>query len=160
MTTWGTFGLIVCAFIVTPIVVLLRSRLRASAVLWYISFPVLAVCNHLGWTLGPVIFSAMAGYSLKMPTLRWHAHFFVFDLGFALIVTTMLFFAKRRQEREAAKQSDRIHKAMQNITADGVIEGPKGPYAAHKPWNVGTAPRTPHGTKGRDGHGPYGIPMP
>jgi cytochrome c biogenesis protein CcdA len=159
MTTWGSFGLIVCAFIVTPIVVLLRSRLRAGAV-WYIGFPILGVSNHLGWTLGPFLFSAMAGWSLDLPTLRAHAYLLVFDMGFALVVTTMLFFAKRRQEREAAEQSDRIHKAIQNITADGVIEGPKGPYAPHRPWNVGTSARTPHGTKGRDGHGPYGIPMP
>jgi hypothetical protein len=149
MTTWGTFGLMVCAFIVTPIVVLLRSRLRAGT-MWYIGFPVLAVCSHLGWTLGPALFSAMAGWSLNLPTFRGHARLLVLDLAFSLIATTLLFFAKRRQEREAAEQKDRIQKAIQNITADGVVEGPKGPYVAHRPWNVGTAPRTPHGTKGRD----------
>ena len=50
--------------------------------------------------------------------------------------------------------------AIEKITADGVVEGPRGPRPPHKKWNVGTEPGTPHETKGPDAHGPYGLPMP
>jgi hypothetical protein len=158
MTTWGTFGLIVCAFIIPPIILLNRSSI-ASRRVWIIAIPVVAVTTYLGIFLGPVIFTGMLGHP-EWPSASSHRIMLGCSLVFSLWMAATLFVVKRRNEKDEAKRKQGIQEAIEKITADGVVEGPKGPRPPHKKWNVGTGAGTPHETKGRDGHGPYGIPMP
>jgi hypothetical protein len=158
MTTWGGFGLIVCAFIIPPIVLLHRSSL-ASRRVWIVAIPVVTVSTYLGVFLGPVIFTAMLG-NPEWPLAAGHRIMLVTSFAFSLLMAATLFVVKRHSENEEAKRKKSIQEAIKKITADGVVEGPKGPYVPHKQWNVGTEPGTSHETKGKDGHGPYGNPMP
>ena len=58
-------------------------------------------------------------------------------------VAAICYRMRRKQERETTKRQEIIESAIAKITADGVIEGPKGPYVPLKKWNVGT----PHATE-------------
>lgn len=158
MTTWGGFALIVCAFIIPPIVLLNRSSIPSRRV-WIVAIPVVAVTTYLGIFLGPVIFTGMLGRP-EWPSASGHRIMLLCSLAFSLWMAATLFVVKRRGEKEEAHRKQSIQQAIEKITADGVVEGPKGPRVPHRKWNVGTEPGTPHETKGRDGHGPYGIPMP
>ena len=158
MTTWGGFALIVCAFIIPPIVLLHRSSVQSRRV-WTIAVPVVAVSTYLGVFLGPVIFSGMLGHP-EWPSAAGHRIMLITSFCFSLLMAATLFVVKRQNERDETKRKQGIRQAIAKITADGVVEGPKGPYVPHQKWNAGTEPSTPHETKGKDGHGPYGIPMP
>jgi hypothetical protein len=158
MTTWGGFGLIVCAFIIPPIVLLHRSAIPSLRV-WIVAIPVVTVSTYLGIFLGPVIFTGMCG-RFEWPCAASHRVMLTGSFVFSLWIAVILSVAKRRSEREETKRKQNIQKAIEKITADGVVEGPKGPYVPHEQWGSGTEPGTPHETKGKDGHGPYGIPMP
>ena len=60
MTTWGGFALIVCAFIIPPIVFLHRGSISSRRI-WIAAIPVVTVATYLGLFLGPVIFTGMLG---------------------------------------------------------------------------------------------------
>lgn len=65
---------------------------------------------------------------------------------FALIASWMVSrvikdILQKRRAKEDLKE--RVHDAIEKITADGKVEGPKGPYVRHKPWRVGTPHKTP-----------------
>ena len=81
-------------------------------------------------------------------------------LFFAAVVTAAVWFAKRRDEREERDRKRAIKAAVARITADGKVEGPKGPYVPHRRWNVGLGATTPHETKPDVHGGPYGNPVP
>jgi hypothetical protein len=159
MTTWGGFGLLVCAFIITPIVLLRRSRLQAGA-MWYIGFPVIAVAHHCGWTLGPMIFLAIGGGLVDIPSGQTHLWLLLPDMLVALVVSSILFCAKRRDVAEEARRRENIHKAIDKIMADGVVEGPGDDYVPHVSWNAGLGSGTPSGTHPPERNGPYGMPKP
>ena len=160
MTTLGGLALIMCAFIVPPIVLLNRSSIP-SRWIWLPAIPCITVGTYLGIMLGPRIFSGMfSHYRTEWPSLYMHGVMLLCGFGFALIMSMTLVLVKRQQEAERLERSEKIHKAMDDILADGVVEGPKGPRVPHKQWNVGTEARTPHETKGRSGNGPYGSLMP
>jgi hypothetical protein len=160
MYTLGGLALIMCAFIVPPIVLLNRSSIR-SRWIWLPAIPCITIGTYLGIMLGPIMFSGMSRYSrIEWPSLHWHGVMLLCGFGFALLMSVTLVLVKRRQETERLEGSEKIHKAIDNILADGVVEGPKGPRVPHKKWNVGTEARTPHETKGRSGSGPYGGPRP
>lgn len=159
MTTAGGLALLICAFIVPPIVLIHRSRISPRRV-WLIGLPVMIVANHLGWTVGPVLFSFASFGEADVVSPLGHLYMLLFDASVAAIVTTLLFLAKRRQVRSEAERRAGIREAVEKITADGVVEGPRGPYVAHKPWAAGARAGTPHETKPKDGRGPYSTPMP
>ncbi len=158
MTTWGMFGLIVCSFIIPPIVLLNRSAIPSCRV-WIIAIPVVAVTTYLGIFLGPVIFTMMIGHP-EWPSASAHLIMLGCSIVFALCMAATLFVVKRQRENDEAKRKQGIQMAIDKITADGVIEGPKGPRPPHRKWNVGTGVGTPHETRGPGGRGPYGLPMP
>lgn len=58
-------------------------------------------------------------------------------------ITGICYLKRRKQDRDAKERHDKIEDAIARITEDGVVEGPKGPYAPHKRWSTGT----PHDTK-------------
>ncbi len=157
MTTWGGFALIVCAFIVPPIVVLNRSTISSSWI-WLISIPVVTVTTYLGVCLGPVIFDSMLGIP-SWPSLASHLLMILVSFIFSILIAVTLFVVKRKSEQDDVERKRRIHKAIDKIMEDGVITAPKGEYVPHGVWGAGTDPGTPHETK-EDGHGPYGLPMP
>jgi len=68
-----------------------------------------------------------------------------------------LFVVKRKSERGEVKLKQKIRQAIEKITADGVVEGPKGPRPAHRKWNVGIGSVKPRTTKGPDAYGPSGL---
>jgi len=158
MTTWGMFGMLVGIFIVTPIVLLNRSRMSMRK-LCLLGLPAIFVGNHLGWTLGPMIFGLMADGCLELPPPGWHAGLLYLDIPVAAIATGLLMLARRRRDRDAAEHKNKIKRAVERILADGVVHGPKGPYVPHKRWNAGLEIKTPRKTKGPGGRGPYGTPM-
>jgi phosphate/sulfate permease len=158
MTTAGGFALIVFAFIIPPIVLLLRSSIPSRRV-WIITFPVVTVSTYLGIFLGPVIFESML-WKPHWPSASGHLIMLVCSAVFALWMAATLFVVKRKSEREEVKRRQKIQQAIEKITVDGVVEGPKGPRAAHRQWDVGTGRGTPRETKGPDARGPYGHPAP
>ena len=81
---------------------------------------------------------------------------YTFMLIFAVILAPIFpFILRRRRKREQAELHDKIEKAKADILADGVVEGPKGPYVPHESWGVGSTGRTPTGgpPQGRAYHG-------
>ena len=67
-----------------------------------------------------------------------------FMLGFAVFLLPIFpFILRRRKRRAQAELKARNDKAREQILADGVVTGPKGPYVKHHPWNVGTPAGTP-----------------
>ena len=71
-------------------------------------------------------------------------------LGFmVLFALTLLPFypliLRCRRKRAQKKAHEKVAKARAGILEDGVVEGPKGPYVPHKPWNVGGTGKTPNG---------------
>jgi len=54
----------------------------------------------------------------------------VFLLIFPLIL-------RRRKRRAQQELHEKVEKAKADITEDGKIEGPKGPYVPHRRWNAG-----------------------
>ena len=59
------------------------------------------------------------------------------------------------RRRAARKLSAKVRKAIKDITADGVVEGPKGPYVSHRRFKT-SKPRS--NTRAPGGCGPYGLP--
>lgn len=51
-----------------------------------------------------------------------------------------------RRKREALELEQRVHDAIDDITADGKVEGPRGPYVPHESWGTGAEAKTPHET--------------
>jgi len=149
--------MIVCAFIVTPLVVIRRSRLSPAKV-WPVSLPVLFACHLAGWILGPALFMALLG-DIRLPELHaddWKV-LCVSGLIYSLVGTAIVYGVKCRDRRKKREHSARVQQAIARIKADGVVEGPKGPYVPHRPWSRG---RT--GTPATTGeyHGQcYGMPM-
>jgi len=47
-----------------------------------------------------------------------------------------------KRKRDRLECQKKVQEARDKILADGIIEGPKGPYVPHKKWDVGT----PHET--------------
>ena len=158
MTTAGGFALIIFAFIIPPIVLLLRSSIPARHV-WMIAMPVVTVSTYLGIFLGPVIFDSML-WKPTWPSAGAHGIMLACSFVFSLWMAATLFVVKRKSEREEVKRKQKIEQAIEKITADGVVEGPKGPRAAHRQWDVGAGRGTPRETKGPDARGPYGHPAP
>ena len=71
-------------------------------------------------------------------------------VAIALIALSLPFIAirsifVRRREREASRS--RAQQAQEKILADGIVEGPKGPYVKHRRWGA----RTPSETEGAIG---------
>ena len=157
MTTWGMFGFLVFMFIVPPIVLLNRSRISRRK-LCIMGVPLIALGFYLGVTVGPMIFGLMHG-RIDLPDKEWHAPTLLGGIVFALIVTVLLLLARRERDKSEAERKRKIQQARESILADGVVEGPKGPYVRHKPWNIGYDTRTPRETKPPGGHGPYGSTM-
>ena len=60
--------------------------------------------------------------------------------GMILAIVT-LYTIKTLRDRARAYQETRkrVQQAIDNITEDGIVEGPKGPYVPHHKWNVGAA---------------------
>jgi len=158
MTTWGGFAIIVCSFVITPIVLLRRSSI-SSRWIWVAAIPVATGAKYLGLFLGPVIFTAMLG-NPEWPSVAGHRIMLVTSFIFSLPMAVVLFLVKRRDEKGEALRRQNIRNAIRKIGAGGVVVRPGGPYVPHRKWNVGTAPGTPHATIARCGHGPYGLPMP
>jgi hypothetical protein len=158
MTTWGTFSILVCIFIMPPIVLLNHSKLSFRK-LCLIGFPSILVANHLGWTFGPMIFRLMETGAIEFPVAQSQYILVLCDVAVAIIVTGILVAAKQRREKNEVERRHTIQEARVKILADGVVHGPKGPYVPHKSWNVGIDPHTSGETKGPEGHGPYGLPM-
>jgi hypothetical protein len=158
MTTWGGFGIIVCTFIITPIVLLHRSSIPSRWV-WVAAIPAVTVGTYLGIFLGPVIFTSMLG-CVEWPSGTGHCAMLVAGFLFSIPVAAILFLAKRRNEKCEAQRRRSIRQAMRRIAAGGLEKQPRGPYVPHRKWHVGTAPGTPHATRGRRASGPYGLPMP
>jgi hypothetical protein len=158
MTTLGGLALIMCAFIVPPIVLLHRSRIT-SRWIWLPALPTVALGMYLGLFLGPVLFEWMLRPP-HWPSAAEHRVMLVVSFGFALLMSLTLLVVKRRDEKNEIQRKAKIQKAIHNIVADGVVEGPKGPYVPHEKWAVGTDITTPRETKAREPHGPYGTPMP
>ena len=69
-----------------------------------------------------------------------------------LLLPIMPFIHRKRRMREQVELHKRIQEATAKILEDGKIEGPKGPYAQHVLWDVGTEAGTP-----RDGPPPYKL---
>ncbi len=138
MTTWGGFGLIICFFIVTPIVILHRSSIpwRRMPMLAY---PVVALGTYLGLTLGPIIFNLMLeGFSL--PPIASQPAIIVSSFGFSALMSTALTLAKRDMEKQRLARSEDIQSTIARLKAKGTIHAPKGPYK-HKNWRQ---PSTDH----------------
>jgi hypothetical protein len=67
-----------------------------------------------------------------------------FMLAFALLLLPIFpFILRRRKRRDQAALKARNDKARAAILEDGIVEGPKGPYVKHKPWNIGIPSGTP-----------------
>ena len=66
----------------------------------------------------------------------------------------------RHKRHEAERLRKKVEKAKDDILADGIIEGPKGPYVAHKPWRKGSGTVTPKQTGNRSKPGYHGTPWP
>ena len=69
-------------------------------------------------------------------------------LGFMIVFAILLlpimpFIHRKRRMREQVELHKRIQEATAKILEDGKIEGPKGPYVKHVPWDVGTEAGTP-----------------
>ena len=74
-----------------------------------------------------------------------------------LIVLLVSAFLRAKDRRKEENIHDKVARAVKNITADGKVEGPKGPYVPHKPWSgVGHAPLSDHETKPPSQGGYYG----
>lgn len=58
----------------------------------------------------------------------------------------------RDRARTYEETHRRVQEAIDNITEDGIVEGPKGPYVPHRKWNVGVT----RGTTGTGMPGYYG----
>ncbi len=72
----------------------------------------------------------------------------VWMLGFMIITAVLLLpvillIHRKRRMREQVELHKKIQEAMAKILEDGKIEGPKGPYVQHIPWDVGTEVGTP-----------------
>ncbi|MBL7114542.1 MAG: hypothetical protein ISS35_02150 [Kiritimatiellae bacterium] len=79
-----------------------------------------------------------------------------FMLGFSVFLLPIFpFILRRRKRRAQAELKARNDKAREAILEDGIVEGPKGPYVKHHPWNVGTPSGTPRDgpPKARTYHG-------
>ena len=155
MTTWGGFALIIFAFIIPPIIMLHRSSVPSRRV-WVIAIPVVTVSTYLGIFLGPVIFESML-WRPHWPSADAHWIMLACSFVFSLWMAVTLFVVKRKSERGEVKRKQKIRQAIEKITADGVVEGPKGPRPAHRKWNVGIGSGTPRATKGPDAYGPSGL---
>ncbi|MBM4148522.1 MAG: hypothetical protein FJ224_05715 [Lentisphaerae bacterium] len=71
----------------------------------------------------------------------------IFMVASALVVIAVFpFILRKRRQRARREIEERVRSAMDKILADGRVEGPKGPYVRHIPWNAGTDASTPmHG---------------
>ena len=126
-----------------------------------IAIPIVTVGNYLGVVLGPVIFSMMGPRGpIDWPSIAIHKVILRGSFLSALLISAARFLAKHKREKDAAQRTARIHDAMDHMTAAGIAAGLKTPRAPHRKWDTGTGTSEPHKTKGRDGHGPYGTPMP
>ena len=83
-----------------------------------------------------------------------------FAICTVILVPIFPFILRRRKRRAQRELHEKVEKAKSDILADGVVEGPKGPYVPHKSWNVGTRaghePLTDGSTKPPDHKGYYG----
>jgi hypothetical protein len=154
MTTLGGFAMLVCVFIMPPIIFINRSEIDGIK-LWLIAPPVIALSYYIGWVIGVAAFEC--GFNSE---LDFHATIATQGIVSAPIVTLLIFISKRKRRREAEAKHRKIQHAIEKIKDHGGVHGPKGPYVHHTPWNVGTEPRTPRETKGPRSQGPYGAPMP
>lgn len=68
----------------------------------------------------------------------------IWMLGCAVLFAAIFpFILRHRRRREQRELHEKIEKAREDILADGVVSGPKGPRVPHKPWGVGMTGRTP-----------------
>lgn len=189
MTTIGGYVLVICLFLVTPIVVVRRWSRLSSSRTWTYGPAIFAVGYLSAWTLGfPLFWLAFQPFlvtlrdmpapwppflavtfwwlSLRFEQLALSSQVarFCFLLPdtiiFALAVTAWVSWRKRGDEREEKARKTKIATAVEQITADDKVEGPKGPYVPHRKWNAGRGVRTPHETKPDVHGGPYGNPIP
>jgi hypothetical protein len=92
--------------------------------------------------------------SARDPTAsRWVLVWMLICLPVFMVIVPIVHYFKRRRDRRDLH--DRIEKAKADILADGVVEGPKGPYVPHESWGVGTEVGTPRSgpPRGRSYHG-------
>ena len=66
----------------------------------------------------------------------------------------------RRRKRESKALTGKIKHAIEEITKDGIVEGPKGPRVPHKKWSGGLGRGTPNATTGAKHAGYHGTPLP
>jgi len=67
-----------------------------------------------------------------------------FMILFALVLLPFYpWILRRRRKRAQEKAHEEVEKARAEILEDGKVEGPKGPYVPHKPWDVGGTGKTP-----------------
>jgi hypothetical protein len=146
--------MLVCIFIMPPVVLLNRSNLP-ERLIWLIGIPAIAIGHYLGWLVGIVSFGfedARSG--------AFHATLAISSVLVAPLITLVISLARAKRRRAIEAKREEIRRAIDRIMEDGVVSGPKGRYVPHRPIDVGIDPRTPSATKGPGGHGPYGIPMP
>jgi hypothetical protein len=62
--------------------------------------------------------------------------------GFGCMWLTLRYIKKIRLKRKAKQFKDKMEQAIEKITEDGVVEGPKGKYVPHKKWDK-TSYKTP-----------------
>lgn len=146
--------MLVCIFIMLPVVWLNRSNLP-ERLIWLMGIPAIAIGHYLGWLVGVVSFGFENANSGTL-----HATLAISSVLVAPLITLFISLARAKRRREIEAKREEIHRAIDKIMEDGIISGPKGPYVPHRPMDVGTDPHTPRETKGPGGHGPYGIPMP
>lgn len=83
-----------------------------------------------------------------------------FAICTAILLPVFPFILRWRKRHAQRELHDKVEKAKSDILADGVVEGPKGPYVPHKSWNVGSRagqePLTDGSTKPPEHKGYYG----
>lgn len=112
--------------------------------------------------LGPFFISALPLVVFVSTTFIAHLGrlcFLLYMLNsvlWSIFVVGICYLVKRRRERINDEQRDKIEAAIQKITEDGIVKGPKGSYSSHKKWSVGT----PHDTEPPEAKAYNGGPWP
>ena len=154
-----------CAFVVPALI--LRSRMRPWKV-WtrglgwictshfVVSFLVLMtvppdLLGTMGYChpifLGPFLIVSLPCIAFLPPTIFRSLNPLVvllLVLGnsvlWSLPVAGLCFLRRRKQEREERERKRTVEAAIEKITEDGVVEGPRSPYVPHKKWRKRNTP--------------------
>jgi len=128
--TWGLAAIWAGHLLVSVNILGAPPYLMALTELWHPIFigPLLVV------TLPLIAFLPESVLVLATPPIAWLLLLLNSAL-WAIPVAGLCVLRKRKLEREEQERRDKIEAAIDKIEADGVVEGPKGPYVPHRKWH-------------------------